>query len=155
MDVEHPRAILRLSLVAAFMVFVDATIVNLALAQLARPLHATRTGLEWVVNAYTLSFAATMLGAGALADVWGADRALLAGLAAFPASSATAGAADSIAVLDVARLGQGAGAALMLPSALVLATRAAEGDGSRQRLLDGGRRPAASEWRRAPSSVGC
>jgi DHA2 family methylenomycin A resistance protein-like MFS transporter len=135
MDVEHPRAILRLSLVAAFMVFVDATIVNLTLAQLARDLHATRTGLEWVVNAYTLSFAAAMLGAGALADVCGADRTLLAGLAVFTASSAIGGAAGSVGVLDVARLVQGAGAALMLPSALVLATRAAVGDESRQRLL--------------------
>src|SRR3954452_23914037 len=135
MDVEHPRAILRLSLVAAFMVFVDATIVNLTLAQLARDLHATRTGLEWVVNAYTLSFASGMLGAGALAGVCGADRTLLAGLAVFTASSAIGGAAGSVGVLDVARLVQGAGAALMLPSALVLATQAAEGAESRQRLV--------------------
>lgn len=135
MNVEHRRAIFLLSLIAAFMVFVDATIVNLTLAQLTRGLHASRTGLEWVVNAYTLSFAAMMLGAGALADVWGADRTLLAGLVVFTATSAIGGAAGSVAVLDVARLVQGAGAALMLPSALVLATQAAEGDGSRQRLV--------------------
>jgi DHA2 family methylenomycin A resistance protein-like MFS transporter len=132
---EHRRAILVLSLLAAFMVFVDATIVNLTLAQLTGQLHATRAGLEWVVNAYTLSFAAMMLGAGALADAWGADRTLLAGLAVFTATSGLGGLADSVAVLDVARLVQGAGAALMLPSALVLATRTAENEGSRQRLV--------------------
>jgi DHA2 family methylenomycin A resistance protein-like MFS transporter len=68
MTIEHRRGVVALALIAAFMVFVDGTIVNLALAQLASHLHASRSDLEWTVNAYTLSFAAVMLGAGAFTD---------------------------------------------------------------------------------------
>src|SRR2546430_10538212 len=102
------------------MVFVDGTIVNLTLAQLASHLPASRSALEWAVNAYTLSFAAVMLGAGAITDALGAKRAFVAGLLVFTASSAVCAAAPSMLVLNIARLVQGAGSALLLPSALVL-----------------------------------
>ncbi|MBW8483053.1 MFS transporter [Actinomadura parmotrematis] len=135
MNIEHRRGAVPLALVAAFMVFVDGTIVNLALAQLTEHLDATRAELEWAVNAYTLSFAAVMLGAGAITDALGAKRAFVAGLAVFTAASAVCAAAPSMAVLDVARLVQGAGSALLLPSALVLATAAAPGERARHRLV--------------------
>lgn len=124
-----------LALVAAFMVFVDGTIVNLALPQLGTDLGASRSELEWSVNAYTLSFAAVMLGAGAITDVIGARRAFVTGLLVFTASSAVCAAAGSMPALDLARLVHGAGSALLLPSALVLTTATAADEHARHRLV--------------------
>ncbi|MEU8975520.1 MFS transporter [Streptomyces monashensis] len=135
MAIQRPRGVVVLSLIAAFMVFVDGTIVNLTLAQLASHLHASRSELEWAVNAYTLSFAAVMLGAGAITDALGAKRAFVAGLLVFTASSAVCAAAPSMLVLNFARLVQGAGAALLLPSALVLVTASAADEQARHRLV--------------------
>jgi DHA2 family methylenomycin A resistance protein-like MFS transporter len=135
MSIEHRRGVVVLALIAAFMVFVDATIVNLTLAPLASHLHASRSELEWTVNAYTLSFAAVMLGAGAITDTLGAKRAFMTGLLVFTASSAVCALASSMLMLDVARLVQGAGAALLLPSALVLATASAADEQERNRLV--------------------
>jgi MFS transporter, DHA2 family, methylenomycin A resistance protein len=135
MAIEHRRGVVALALIAAFMVFVDGTIVNLTLAQLASHLHASRSDLEWAVNAYTLSFAAVMLGAGAITDTLGAKRVFVAGLLVFTASSAVCAVAGSMLMLNVARLVQGAGAALLLPSALVLATASATDERARHRLV--------------------
>jgi DHA2 family methylenomycin A resistance protein-like MFS transporter len=135
MIIEHRRGVVVLALIAAFMVFVDGTIVTLTLAQLASHLHASRSELEWAVNAYTLSFAAVMLGAGAITDTLGAKRAFVTGLLVFTASSAVCAAAPSMLVLNIARLVQGAGSALLLPSALVLATASAPGEQARHRLV--------------------
>jgi DHA2 family methylenomycin A resistance protein-like MFS transporter len=127
--------VVTLALIAAFMVFVDGTIVNLALAQMGVDLLASRAELEWAVNAYTLSFAAVMLGAGAITDILGAKRAFATGLTVFTASSAVCTVASSMLVLNLARLIQGVGAALLLPSALVLATAAAADEQARHRLV--------------------
>jgi DHA2 family methylenomycin A resistance protein-like MFS transporter len=135
MTVEHRRGVMVLALIAAFMVFVDGTIVNLALAQLASHLDASRSALEWAVNAYTLSFAAVMLGAGTITDTLGAKRAFVAGLLVFTTSSAVCAAATSMLLLNIARLVQGAGSALLLPSALVLATASATDEQVRHRLV--------------------
>jgi MFS transporter, DHA2 family, methylenomycin A resistance protein len=132
---EHRRGILVLALIAAFMVFVDGTIVNLTLAQLGSHLHASRSELQWAIDAYTLSFAAVVLGAGAITDALGAKRAFLTGLLVFTAFSGLCALAGSMLVLDLARLAQGAGAALLLPSALVLATSSASDEPSRHRLV--------------------
>lgn len=135
MAIEHRRGVVALALVAAFMVFVDGTIVNLTLAQLASHLQASRSELEWAINAYTLSFAAVMLGAGAITDNLGARRAFVTGLLVFTASSAVCAVAGSMLILNLARLAQGAGSALLLPSALVLATATASDDQARHRLV--------------------
>ncbi|WCB96726.1 Multidrug resistance protein Stp [Baekduia alba] len=135
MTIEHRRGVVVLALVASFMVFVDGTIVSLALAQLASHLDASRAELEWAINAYTLSFAAVLLGAGAITDTLGAKRAFVAGLLIFAASSAVCAVAGSMVMLNVARLIQGAGAALLLPSALVLATASATDERARHRLV--------------------
>jgi DHA2 family methylenomycin A resistance protein-like MFS transporter len=76
--------------VASFMVFLDATIVNLALPTLGRRLGGGRADVEWVMNGYTLTFAAVMLGAGALSDKVGARRVFVTGLIVFGAASASA-----------------------------------------------------------------
>ena len=135
MPIEHRRSVVALALVPTFMVAVDGTIVHLTLAQLAANLHADRAGLEWAVNAYTLSFAAVMLGAGAITDILGAKRVFVTGLLVFTASSAVCAAAPSMFVLNSARLVQGVGAALLLPSALVLATSSATDERGRHRLV--------------------
>src|SRR4051794_27667468 len=120
MVIEHKRGVVTLALVAAFMVFVDGTIVNLTLPQMGSHLQASHSELEWAVNAYTLSFAAVMLGAGAITDILGAKRTFVTGLVVFTAASTVCAAAGSMLALDLARLVQGVGAALLLPSALVL-----------------------------------
>ena len=71
-------------------IVVDTTIVNVALPTFARDLHASSSGLQWIVDAYTLTFAALLLLAGAIADRFGRQRALAAGLAVFAAGSLTA-----------------------------------------------------------------
>lgn len=135
MPIEHKRTVVLLALIASFMVFADGTIMNLALAQLSSHLHASRAELEWTINAYTLSFAAVMLGAGAITDAVGAKRTFIAGLVVFTAASAVCAAAAGMPVLNLARLVQGVGAALLLPSALVLATASATHEHARNKLV--------------------
>src|SRR3954454_2843792 len=135
MSIEHRRDVMTLALIAAFMVFVDGTVVNLALAQMSSHLGASRSELEWAVNAYTLSFAAVMLGAGAITDILGAKRTFVTGLIVFTSSSSLCAVAGSMLMLDLARLVQGIGAALLLPSALVLATAAAPDEQARHQLV--------------------
>jgi DHA2 family methylenomycin A resistance protein-like MFS transporter len=103
-----------------FLVIVDATAVNVALPSIGRELQGGVSGLQWVVDAYTLSFAGLLLAGGALAERAGGRRVFAAGLALFAAASAACGLAPSLALLVAARLIQGAGAALLVPSSLVL-----------------------------------
>jgi DHA2 family methylenomycin A resistance protein-like MFS transporter len=103
-----------------FMVIVDTTVVNVALPAIGRDLHGGVAGLQWVVDAYTLSFAGLLLTGGALAERLGAGRVFTAGLAVFAAASAACGLAPGLGFLVAARLVQGAGAALLVPSSLVL-----------------------------------
>jgi EmrB/QacA subfamily drug resistance transporter len=106
--------------IAAFLTTIDSTIVNVALPAIQRDLRMSLPGLQWVVTAYLLMFAALMLGGGQLADRYGSRRVLLSGLAVFTAASLSAGTARSAAVLLASRAVQGAGAALVLPAALAL-----------------------------------
>jgi MFS transporter, DHA2 family, methylenomycin A resistance protein len=103
-----------------FMVIVDTTVVNVALPAIGRDLHGGVSGLQWVVDAYTLSFAGLLLTGGALAERLGGRRVFGAGLVVFAAASAACGLAPSLGFLIGARLVQGAGAALLVPSSLVL-----------------------------------
>jgi MFS transporter, DHA2 family, methylenomycin A resistance protein len=103
-----------------FMVIVDTTVVNVALPAIGRDLHGGVAGLQWVVDAYTLSFAGLLLTGGALAERLGGRRVFGAGLALFAAASAACGLAPGLGVLIAARLVQGVGAALLVPSSLVL-----------------------------------
>jgi MFS transporter, DHA2 family, methylenomycin A resistance protein len=103
-----------------FMVIVDTTVVNVALPAIGRDLHGGVAGLQWVVDAYTLSFAGLLLTGGALAERLGGRRVFRGGLALFAAASAGCGLAPSLGILVAARLVQGAGAAVLVPSSLVL-----------------------------------
>ena len=98
----------------------DVTIVNVALPAIAADLRAGIDGLQWVVDAYAVSFAAFMLSAGALGDRFGARRAFQWGMAIFGLASIACAAAPGILALDAARVLQGFGAAIMLPNSLAL-----------------------------------
>ena len=91
---------------------------NVALPELARSTQATQTQLEWIIDAYSLVFAALLLPAGSLGDRYGRRRALLAGLAIFGAGSAVAMTASSAGELIVLRGILGLGAALVMPATL-------------------------------------
>jgi EmrB/QacA subfamily drug resistance transporter len=105
---------------AAFIISVDVTIVNVALPTLVRRLGASTTQLQWIVDAYSLVFAALVLAAGSLSDRLGRKGVLLLGLTVFAAGSLTGAFSGTIAELIASRSFMGLGAALMFPSTLSL-----------------------------------
>ena len=119
-----PPGTRRVTLFAALLGFVmiamDASAVNVALPAVGRGLGGATSGLQWIVDAYTLMFAALLLSAGAFSDRLGANRLYGGGAAAFTLASAACGLAPSLGFLIGARLVQGAAAALMLPASLAL-----------------------------------
>ena len=117
---SRPGRALAVALLGFFVITLDALVVNVALPAISRDLGGGMTGLLWVVDGYTLTFAALLLFAGTLADRIGARRAYGAGLATFVAASAACALAPGLGVLVAARLAQGAGAAVMLPASLAL-----------------------------------
>ena len=106
----------------AFLDFIDASIVNLALPAIRSDLDFSVQGLQWVLSGYLLTYGGFMLLGGRAGDLLGRRRVLVAGTALFAASSLAGGFAESPGVLVGARLAQGLGAAMMLPAALSLLT---------------------------------
>jgi DHA2 family methylenomycin A resistance protein-like MFS transporter len=102
------------------MAMLDVTVVNVALSEIQRDFDVRLASLVWVVDSYTLTFAALLLIGGSFADRLGARRVYVIGLALFMCASALCGAAGSDATLIAARLAQGGGAALFVPSSLSL-----------------------------------
>src|SRR5215217_6750902 len=119
-----PRGKLTLALLAAvaFLDFVDASIVNVALPSIRSDLHFSEQGLQWVPSAYLLTYGGFMLLGGRAADLLGRRRVLVAGTVLIGFSSLVGGFAESTGVLVGARLAQGLGAAMMLPAALSILT---------------------------------
>ena len=109
-------------LLAAFLVNLDTTLVNVALPALTRELHATTTQLQWVVDAYNLVFAALILTFGSLSDRFGRKGMLLAGLSVVGAASLVGGFTTSAPQLIAARAVMGLGAAMTFPATLSLLT---------------------------------
>jgi len=107
-------------LLAAFAINLDITIVNVALPSLVRELHASNSQLQWVVDAYSLVFAALILAAGSLSDRLGRKGFLLLGLAVFGLSSLAGGLTSTAGALIVARCFMGIGAAMIFPATLSL-----------------------------------
>lgn len=105
---------------AALIINIDVTIVNVALPSLVRELGATTTNLQWVVDAYTLVFAALILAAGSLSDRVGRKGILLVGLGIFGAGSLAGSLAQNADQLIVARVVMGTGAAAIFPATLSL-----------------------------------
>ena len=105
-------------IVGALMDMIDVTIVNVALPTIRRDLHASATQLEWVVSGYMLAFAAALIVAGNLGDLFGRKRVFLIGVAVFGLASLAAGWSGSGAELIAARVVQGTAAAAMAPQVL-------------------------------------
>jgi DHA2 family methylenomycin A resistance protein-like MFS transporter len=103
-----------------FLVILDATIVNVAIPSIGGDLHGGVSGLQWVVDAYTLTFAGLLLTGGALAERIGGRRVFQIGLVLFALASAACGLAPTLGLLIGARAVQGVGAALLVPASLVL-----------------------------------
>src|SRR5580698_8424748 len=104
---------------AMLMNILDQTIVNVALPTIQRDLHFTQASLAWVIDAYLITFAGTLLLAGRLGDLIGRKKVFLVGVALFTSASIACGAADSQGLLIGARFAQGLGAALS--SSVILA----------------------------------
>jgi EmrB/QacA subfamily drug resistance transporter len=113
---------LALILVAAFMVVLDFSIVNVALPSIGRELHATAATVQWVITGYAITFGGLLILGGRAADLFGRRTMFVTGLLAFTAASLAGGLARDPALLIAARLLQGAGAALVAPAALSLIT---------------------------------
>ncbi|NUT50741.1 MAG: MFS transporter [Saccharothrix sp.] len=111
----------------AFMLLVDVTIVVVALPGMSRDLGASLSGLQWVMDAYTLGLAASLLVAGSLADRFGRRATYLASLALFAAASLACGLAGDATTLVVARTVQGVAGAAMFASTMALLNLAYRG----------------------------
>ncbi|MBD0422064.1 MFS transporter [Streptomyces sp. TRM S81-3] len=132
----HPRRwpVLGLLGLAQLMLILDITVVAIALPGMGAELGLDRAALTWVVSGYALAFGSLMLLGGRAADLFGARRIVLAGLALFTAASLAAGLATGAPLLLGARVVQGAGAALLSPAALSVVVRLFDGD-ERNRAL--------------------
>jgi EmrB/QacA subfamily drug resistance transporter len=118
----NPWLVLSLVCLAQFMVVLDATIVNVALPSIQADLNMDESDLQWIVNAYTLTFGGFLLLGGRAGDLLGRKRVFLAGIVVFTAASLLNGLADSSTVLILCRGLQGLGAALISPAALSIIT---------------------------------
>src|SRR6202161_3655656 len=121
-DREHSRdgLVLAIACVAQFMVVLDVSIVTVALPSIGRDLRYTPSGLQWVVNAYVLTFAAFLLLGGRPAALFGRPRVYLFGLGLFTVASLVGGLAQDSAWLTTARAVQGVGGAFLSPATLTI-----------------------------------
>ncbi|WP_405731256.1 MFS transporter [Streptomyces sp. NBC_01537] len=132
---DGARWALAAALLGFFVMTLDALIVNVALPEIGRGFGGGMTGLQWVVDGYTLMFAALLLSAGSVTDRIGARQAFGAGLVVFTVASAACGFAPNLGVLVVARLVQGAGAAVIVPASLALIREAFPDPARRARAI--------------------
>jgi EmrB/QacA subfamily drug resistance transporter len=117
----QPAAVLAVASASSFLVYLDATIVNVAFPDIRASFSgATLAGLSWILSAYGLVFAALLVPGGRYADVVGGRRLFLAGLAAFTAGSVLCASAPSVPLLVAARVLQAAGGALLVPASQLL-----------------------------------
>ena len=122
MQAAHPRRWSALAVIALaqFMVIMDTSIIGVALPEIQTDLGFSPEDLSWVFNAYVVAFGGLLLLGGRLSDLLGAKRIFTAGWAILAAGSLAAGLAGTTSVEIAARAAQGAGAALIAPSALTL-----------------------------------
>jgi EmrB/QacA subfamily drug resistance transporter len=112
---------------ATFMLLLDITVVNVALPDIQRSLHASFSDLQWVVDAYSLTLAAFLLTAGVIGDMFGRRMVFAIGLGVFSISSLICGLATSSVMLNLARGVQGVGGAIMFATSLALIAGAFSG----------------------------
>ncbi|MFF5764207.1 MFS transporter [Streptomyces tanashiensis] len=134
-DAPAPGPALAAAMLGFALITLDTSVVNVALPAIGTDLRAGMSGLQWVVDAYTLAFAALLLSSGALADRVGASRAYGAGVVVFTLASAACGLAPGLPGLLAARTVQGVAAAVMLPASLALVREAYGDPGRRARAV--------------------
>ncbi|MDT4913377.1 MAG: hypothetical protein QOC66_2505 [Pseudonocardiales bacterium] len=132
---RHGKLVLALLCAVAFLDFVDASIVNVALPDIRKDLHFSVQGLQWVPSGYLLTYGGFMLLGGRVADLLGRRRVLAAGTVLIGVSSLAGGLANDAGLLVAARLAQGIGAALMLPAALSILTTTFQEGADRHKAL--------------------
>ena len=133
---QVPPLLMLMTLAIGFvMAMIDVTAVNTALTDISASLLVPLTGLVWVVDGYTLTFAALLMAGGALADRFGPKAVYQGGLGVFILGSVLCAVAPSGNALIAARFLQGVGAALFMPSSLSLLTHAYEDQATRARML--------------------
>ncbi len=114
------RRILLVSILAAFVAFLDLAVVNVALPAISRDLGGGLSGQQWIVDAYLITLGSLILIAGSLSDLFGRKRILSIGLAGFGIASILCALAPTVSLLIGARLLQGVAGALVVPSSLAL-----------------------------------
>jgi EmrB/QacA subfamily drug resistance transporter len=137
-------AVLAVCCLAQFMVVLDVSIVNVALPQMRADLDLSPTGQQWIINAYTLTFAGFLLLGGRAADLFGRRRVFLFGLGTFTVFSLLGGLAQNGGQLIAARVVQGVGAAILAPATLSLLTTTFIEPVARRRALGAWSATAAS-----------
>jgi EmrB/QacA subfamily drug resistance transporter len=134
---QHPhlRATLALACLAQFMVILDVSVVNVALPSIRGALRFSEQDLQWVVNAYTVTFAGFLLLGGRAADLLGRRRVFVSGLVLFALASLAGGFATTQAQLIAARAAQGLGGAIIAPASLAILTTTFEEGAARNRAV--------------------
>ena len=134
---ERPnlRATLLLCCLAQFMVILDVSVVNVALPSIRNSLQFSEQDLQWVVNAYTVTFAGFLLLGGRAADLIGRRRVFVFGLTLFALASLAGGLADTKVLLIAARAAQGLGGAIVAPASLSILTTTFEEGPARNRAV--------------------
>jgi EmrB/QacA subfamily drug resistance transporter len=133
--VRHQGLRLALILVAAFMVVLDFSIVNVALPSIGRELSLPASTVQWVITGYAIAFGGLLVLGGRAADLFGRRRMFILGLLAFTAASLSGGLAHDPVLLITSRVVQGAGAAVVAPAALSLITTSFTDGQQRTRAL--------------------
>lgn len=117
-DARSPWAVLAVLCLGLFMILLDGTIVNIAIPHIQTAFKTSFSNIEWVMNAYILTFAVLLVTLGRFGDLWGRRRLFIAGLTLFTAGSLACGLAPTIGALIAFRVAQGAGGAAMMPATL-------------------------------------
>jgi EmrB/QacA subfamily drug resistance transporter len=132
---RHLNIVLALACLAQFMVVLDVSVVNVALPAIRTSLHFSEQDLQWVVNAYTVTFAGFLLLGGRAADLLGRRRVFVSGLALFALASLAGGLAGTQPELIAARAAQGLGGAIVAPASLSILTTTFEEGAARNRAV--------------------
>src|ERR1700761_4326493 len=119
-DSAPGRWLLAVAVLGSGIAFLDATVVNVALPDIGRDLHASTSTLQWILNGYTLTLASLILLGGSLGDRYGRRRIFVLGTGLFTIASLLCAVAPNAGLLVVARLVQGVGGALLTPGSLAM-----------------------------------